>query len=409
MTRDGLSPRQSAGAPSYRTILVMASTNPAKCREDGSVSCGRCCAAMFGVGYRHASADRMAAPPPPAPLLMLMLGKGMWATARRFIATDACGWYLSALVLVLAPPPLAAATPLVLLPLPLLPLPLLLLLLLLPTAPSRGSKRHRMAFFSARLLVKYVFWQHVARFVAASERACCRGVPVVKACGGAGTAFAFSLPFPFPLRLLGMADDADADADCVGGGTCDEGMKSDSGDPCVCRRVLTTSNGVTGEAGVGAVAAQNSGKEGSQDVCQLVLACAVLPREPCWPVLALPDDHCELSPCIITTGTDRARTHSLVKLVTTAPLHAAMILCLSLFRERACRRLALSSCSSSVLIVLVIGDMAGASTGSAGMLRLAILLRGRCNAMRLRLLSCLLILPRMYVSAAGLWRKEESR
>ena len=91
----------------------------------------------------------------------------------------------------------------------------------------------------------------------------------------------------------------------------------------------------------------------------------------------------------------RARApHSLVKLVTIAPLHAAMILCLSLFRERACRRLALSSsCSSSVLIV--IGDIAGASTGSAGMLRLAMI---RC-AMRAIQLLLIAMVPAWYVCA----------
>jgi hypothetical protein len=38
---------------------------------------------------------------------------------------------------------------------------------------SLGSKRHKISLPFAKLLVKYVFWQHVAKLVAARERACC--------------------------------------------------------------------------------------------------------------------------------------------------------------------------------------------------------------------------------------------
>lgn len=175
ITREAERPRQSVETPSCATILFAASKKPAKCREEGAERFGSCCAAMAGDGYRHASPafNSRALPPPP---LLPANDDGM----AKLISLDAL-----------------FCTP------------------LNPDAvPSLGSNLHNISPFSARLVVKYVFWQHVARFVAASERACCMEEG----------ASARALPL---FRAEGEGSEV------VGGGTLDEGTNIDSEVCCV--------------------------------------------------------------------------------------------------------------------------------------------------------------------------------
>lgn len=200
----------------------------------------------------------------------------------------------------------------------------------------RGSNRHRSAP-SAPFDEKYVFWQHVARFVAAAD-AGGGAVDVLATGGGHGE----------------VEDRTD------GGGNDRDGAKSGSSGACVCSRVLITSNGVTTACGRSAiwwcerhrsmpllsargndVTARHRVRRRAHQLCSAARSTPTRPppRLAAYRVLPVHPRARRRSPtddrdrhdsfprrCSSPSSPRLRRTNSLVKLVTTAPVDAAMTL-----------------------------------------------------------------------------------